>query len=125
MAQLSNTSAPGHWSVYDEHFKLTCDCTSYDMHMKKEQDSFDVLRAESEEAIRQGNCENYIYSQGVADGLAMYRVISTKPLMLQHIPVGDAYRIHPATIRGLRLSDITEAMTFDHWWRSRASEQKE
>ncbi len=125
MAQLSKTQAPGHWSVYDEHFKLACDCTDFSMHMRKEQDSFEVLMAESEIAAKQGECVNYIYSQGVADGKASYRILSTKPLMLQHIPHGDAYRLLPATIRGLRLPDIQQAMEFDRWWMTRAPEQKE
>jgi len=41
-----------------------------------------------------------------ADGYAFYFVYSEKPLVLQHIPYGDAWRIDPAYIRGLRLVDI-------------------
>lgn len=41
-----------------------------------------------------------------ADGHAYYYVYSETPLTLQHIPYGDAWHVHDATIRGLRLSDI-------------------
>lgn len=43
---------------------------------------------------------------GVADGGAYYLVKSMKPLKLQHIPYGDAYRVSPIMIRGLRAADI-------------------
>ncbi len=42
----------------------------------------------------------------VADGYAFYYVHSEKPLVLQHIPYGDARRADAATIRGLRLADV-------------------
>ena len=42
----------------------------------------------------------------VADGYAFYFVKSRKPLVLQHIPFYDAYRVHPALIRGLTLVDV-------------------
>lgn len=41
----------------------------------------------------------------VADGRACYLVVSEKPFTLQHIPVGDAWQIDYAHIRGLRLED--------------------
>ena len=41
-----------------------------------------------------------------ADGHAIYKVASTKPLKLMHIPYGDAWQVHYATIRGLRLADV-------------------
>jgi hypothetical protein len=42
----------------------------------------------------------------VADGYAIYKVESEKPLQLSHIPYGDAYRIPNPYIKGLELSDI-------------------
>lgn len=42
----------------------------------------------------------------VADGYAVYLVTSEVPLKLQHVPFFDAYRVDPATIRGLRLDDV-------------------
>jgi len=41
-----------------------------------------------------------------ADGNAVYRVTKASPLTLQHVPFGDAYRVPPAHIRGLRKQDI-------------------
>lgn len=41
-----------------------------------------------------------------ADGHAVYRVSKASPLTLQHVPFGDAWRVPPAHIRGLRKSDI-------------------
>jgi len=42
----------------------------------------------------------------VADGHAFYRVSKASPLTLQHVPFGDAWRVPPAHIRGLRRQDI-------------------
>jgi hypothetical protein len=42
----------------------------------------------------------------VADGYALYFVKTLKPLVLQHIPAGDAWRISAAEIRGLRIADV-------------------
>ena len=42
----------------------------------------------------------------VADGYACYEVVSRKPLTIRHIPCGDAWHIHAAHIRGLRLQDV-------------------
>jgi len=41
-----------------------------------------------------------------ADGFAYYFIKSERPLILQHIPYGDAYQIPAAHLRGLRLEDI-------------------
>lgn len=43
---------------------------------------------------------------GVADGAAFYFVKSFKPLVLQHVPYSDAYRIPYSHIRGLRERDV-------------------
>ena len=48
----------------------------------------------------------YIWSHQVADGFAFYRVKSTRPLTLEHIPYGDGYRVPEAHVRGLRMSDL-------------------
>lgn len=42
----------------------------------------------------------------VADGRAFYFVKSMKPLVLQHVPYGDAYRIADAHVRGLTVKDV-------------------
>ena len=48
-----------------------------------------------------------------ADGYAQYLVLSTRPLELVHLPVGDAWRADPAWIRGLRLSDVRKMIEDD------------
>ncbi len=47
----------------------------------------------------------------VADGQAIYRVVSVRPPVLQPVPVGDAWTVHPALIRGLRAEDIEAELT--------------
>lgn len=49
--------------------------------------------------------ESRIRRFGVGDGYAIYYVKSVKPFVLQHVPFGDSYTIHPALLRGLRASD--------------------
>lgn len=44
----------------------------------------------------------------IADGYAVYIVISEEPLMLIHVNSGDGYQIPDAHMRGLILSDIKE-----------------
>jgi hypothetical protein len=47
-----------------------------------------------------------VYSHQYADGYAQYVVFQTSPLELIHLPLGDAWNIDAATMRGLRVSDI-------------------
>lgn len=42
----------------------------------------------------------------VADGHAVYAVVSSFPLRLCHIDVGDGWRVASETIRGLRIADV-------------------
>lgn len=42
----------------------------------------------------------------VADGSATYMVVGTNPCALMHIPLGDAWQIPEAHMRGLRTQDI-------------------
>ena len=46
----------------------------------------------------------------VADGSAIYRIVSDKPLKLEHIPFLDGYQADPILIRGLRLSDVKQQL---------------
>jgi hypothetical protein len=52
----------------------------------------------------------------VADGKACYLVVSESPFTLQHIPVGDAWQITSAHIRGLRLADWKRQQSFRAFW---------
>lgn len=49
-----------------------------------------------------------IFSHPYADGHALYYVVSLSPLVLQHIPFLDAWRLPDAHIRGLRKQDILD-----------------
>lgn len=46
----------------------------------------------------------------VADNYARYYVKSLKPLVLQHIPTGDAYAIPAAHLRGLTTRDVEKQL---------------
>ena len=45
---------------------------------------------------------------GVADGYALYMVVTERPLQLIHITLGDAYSMGPVWERGLRISDVRQ-----------------
>lgn len=51
-------------------------------------------------------------SFGVGDGCATYFVKSLKPLVLQHVPHGDAYQVDYAMIRGLRRADVEQRLNW-------------
>lgn len=55
----------------------------------------------------------------VADGSAIYYVVKDSPLTLAHLPVGDAYAISRAHLRGLRTADLHQQRAFETWWRTR------
>lgn len=46
----------------------------------------------------------------VADGYAIYRVESAKPLTLAHVRWGDCYSVSDATIRGLNVTDVRKQL---------------
>lgn len=46
----------------------------------------------------------------VADGKASYVVYTTKPLALIHLNGGDGYEIDPMMLRGMRVSDVRDAV---------------
>jgi hypothetical protein len=49
----------------------------------------------------------------VADGYALYRVTSAKPLKVQHLHFGDGYSVYPETIRGLTIGDVANMVARD------------
>lgn len=89
MAQLDPKSYPGDWSW--DHKKP----------WKEEMARTDAML----EAI-----DDQCISFGVADGCATYFVKSLKPLVLQHVPHGDAYQVDYALIRGLRRADVEQRL---------------
>ncbi len=88
MAKLSNVFYPGDWDFHKDE-----DWEDYNKRVKKIYDSIDKDR---------------IVKFPVADGYAEYYVVSFKPLVLQLIPIYDAYQIPSAHMRGLRLSDVNK-----------------
>ena len=59
----------------------------------------------------------------IADGFAIYNVISFSPLILQHCTEGDGYRALPATIRGITAKEalmmIAQDMRYNMLFRNR------
>ena len=106
MARVDGT-APGHWSRVTDNHETRCvdvdaegaiadaaQCNDYAEHMTAEERSLEALPVAQ------------LWYTAVADGRAMYYVRSERPLVLAHIPIGDAYQAPGAHIRGLRLADI-------------------
>jgi hypothetical protein len=92
MARLDKKPYPGAW-----HF---CGGESGDTDFRAYYARVEALLA----AIPQDRIVKF--SRG--DGYALYYVKSFKPLVLQHIPHGDAWQIDPAYMRGLRESDVRQ-----------------
>jgi hypothetical protein len=91
-----------HPKAYD--FKRTPDLDFLGRMKEEEQE----LKRLEDEASKLGEDEfkGALVRFPVADGYAIYLVTSETPLKLQHVPFFDAYRVDPATIRGLRLEDV-------------------
>ena len=58
----------------------------------------------------------------VADGYALYAVITEKPLVLRHVPEGDGYQVAGAMIRGLTLADVERQREWDATFDARGDE---
>ena len=96
MATVKGT-AKGHW---DSGYNLAaCGCPNYRVHMLKEQ----------EDLVALGD----IIQLPFADSTAVYQVVSIKPPVLKHVPMGDAWQALPATIRGLRAVDLQQMIDSD------------
>ena len=46
----------------------------------------------------------------MADGYAVYQVVSVKPPVLKHVNIGDGYQITAAYVRGLSSKDIQKML---------------
>lgn len=105
MARLDPNPAPGDWefphgassSKLDEYWRRQ------DEQLKKLSDASNLI---PEELIHAGKVKGGLIRFPVADGYAIYLVISSSPLVLQHVPTGDAWRISDAHMRGLKLKDV-------------------
>jgi len=76
--------------------------------------------AEAARATAEGDLVGEIIRFAAADGHAVYMVTSQRPLVVTHVEVGDAYQVHGATIRGLRIQDVRAQVEAD---RRRAAAQ--
>lgn len=54
----------------------------------------------------------------MADGAALYAVVSESPLVVRHVPHGDAWHAAAATIRGLTMRDVEAQRRRDAAFRS-------
>jgi hypothetical protein len=50
--------------------------------------------------------EDKLFDYPVHDGRAYYYIVSLEPLVLQSIPLWDAYELNPIFMRGLRKADV-------------------
>ena len=93
--------------------------------IKKQNAAYAILQAEHDKVMESGTVQvGFLYQHQIADGYAVYRVESLKPLKLQHVPYMDGYRVPVATMRGLRLSDLEQQVRFDNIFRKAAAKQK-
>lgn len=75
------------------------DVSNFEDYEKKSDEAFDAMG------------ENNLVRFPAGDGYAFYFIKSRKPLVLQHVPYGDAWQLPAAYIRGLTLRDV-DAMIY-------------
>lgn len=75
---------------------------SYSEYAEREEAAFQELLDDPDEVV---------YRYPFADGYAFYRVDSWEPLVLQHVPFGDAWALPAPHIRGLRREDIERSVS--------------
>jgi hypothetical protein len=82
-------------------------------------------RAALERYARTGSIVGCFWHTPVADSVATYRVESARPLVLAHVPAGDAWHAPDAHIRGLRVQDIKAHLDRElNWQKFRAERSK-
>lgn len=94
MAQLANKSCPGDWSFEGDDW------------CERHERQFDELQRAAAKVDPTVSLIGALVSFPWADGSAIYRVSKDKPLILQHVPVFDAWQVPYSQIRGLRRADI-------------------
>ncbi|MCC5612149.1 hypothetical protein LC612_36835 [Nostoc sp. CHAB 5834] len=70
------------------------------------------------------NVEGGVLAFPVADGRALYLVVSESPLTLQYLQFGDGYQIPAAHVRGLELEDVREHLAGRRGWHAMALKNK-
>jgi len=108
----SEMIGPVRRSDFDDSKKLPTDDW-----LKKENELYGYLIKNDKEVCDRGGIIGRLARFQINDGYAVYRVESKNPLILQHVPIFDGYRILPATMRGLLLKDLKAQWKFDNTWR--------
>ena len=72
--------------------------------------AFDALEDEDDAARDRGEITGRLLKFPVADGYAVYRIVSVKPLTLAHIDYMDAWSIPGAHLRGITLASVKEEL---------------
>jgi len=74
--------------------------------LKRTSLAMQALEQQSHRAMKSGESVGLLYNAPVADGYACYRVIEVDPLVLEHVPYLDGYRLPAPHLRGLTFDDI-------------------
>jgi hypothetical protein len=106
MATLTKKHLPGPWDDKD---------MNWDARSKAEGEALTALYAKSD-ALPDGEIVGAVIEFSVGDGSAVYVVTKTKPLTVAHVPAYDGYRVHEATIRGLRIKDVLHQLKWRKVW---------
>jgi hypothetical protein len=97
---------------------------SFDQYNSRSRTAFDRLLEAEKTVDTSKSLVGCLYSHPVADGYAWYVVTSDRPLTLRHIPIGDAWTLSPATVRGLSKKDIILDVMCRRFWDMQAKENK-
>lgn len=84
-------------------------------YFKRSEAAFKLLQEKSN-ALPPGELKGALLRWQRADGYAYYRVVSVKPLKVEHIPFLDGYTVEDSLIRGLRVADVEALVEQDRRW---------
>lgn len=101
MARLDKLPHPGNWDQKPDEDVM--------VFVKRIENQLNQLEKVSRKVARTAQripstpLVGLLISFSVADGLAYYIVSTDRPreLVLQHVPFGDAYRVHPSIIKNI------------------------
>jgi hypothetical protein len=88
--------------------------------LAKEKAALDTAKAQAKAKYPNDELAGETVRFQVADGYAVYMVIKSKPLTLQHVEICDGYFIPYAHVRGLRLADIKKDVAWQRKWEQKA-----
>jgi len=97
MAKIIENNTPEFWKWSGSNWRETLD---------KQDVEIERLQKVSDNVNIDKTLINVLVRFQVADGYAYYLVINEYPLTLMHVPYLDAYRAHPALLRGLDKNDV-------------------